>query len=92
MGNLATCTQDSGALGSTGTTIGANSRFNVFRTDFEQRLAQGSVPAFNYMILPNDHTNGTTKNSYSPQALVADNDLALGQIVDEISHSSIWKS
>jgi hypothetical protein len=42
------------------------------------------------MILPNDHTNGTTPGDYTPKAMVADNDLALGQIVDAISHSSIW--
>jgi hypothetical protein len=48
------------------------------------------VPSLNYLILPNDHTNGTTPDGYSPQALIADNDLALGQIVDTISHSSIW--
>jgi len=90
-GNIAGCTQDSGQLGSTGTPIAAASRFNVFRPQFEQQVASGTVPAFNYMILPNDHTNGTTANKYSPQALVADNDLALGQIVDTISHSAIWK-
>jgi phospholipase C len=44
------------------------------------------------MILPNDHTDGTTPNDPTPQAMIADNDLALGQIVDAISHSSIWPS
>jgi len=92
VGNLATCTQDSGEYKGTGKAIGAQSRFNEFRAQFSQQLASNSVPTFNYMILPNDHTNGTTSGDYSPQALVADNDLALGQIVDEISHSSIWAS
>ena len=50
------------------------------------------MPTLNYMILPNDHTNGTTTGDYTPQAMIADNDLALGQIVDAISHSSIWAS
>ena len=54
--------------------------------------AAGTVPAFNYMILPNDHTDGTTTKDFTPQAMIADNDLALGQIVDAISHSSIWPS
>ena len=44
------------------------------------------------MLLPNDHTNGTTPKSYSAQAQIADNDLGLGQIVDRISHSPIWAS
>ena len=55
-------------------------------------MAAGTVPTLNYMILPNDHTNGTTTGDYTPQAMIADNDLALGQIVDAISHSSIWPS
>jgi hypothetical protein len=49
------------------------------------------VPTFNYLILPNDHTNGTSQGAPTPQAEIADNDLALGQLVDLVSHSSIWK-
>ena len=44
------------------------------------------------MELPNDHTSGTTPGYPTPQAAVADNDLALGQIVDAISHSKFWKN
>ncbi len=43
------------------------------------------MPSFIYMILPNDHTNGTTPKDPTPQALIADNDLALGQMVHAIS-------
>ena len=50
------------------------------------------MPSFTYLILPNDHTDGTTPKDYTPSAMIADNDLALGQIVDAISHSSIWSS
>jgi hypothetical protein len=63
---------------------------DVFNSQFQQQVASGSVPAFNYLILPNDHTNGTTPGGYTPRALIADNDLALGQLVQTISHSSIW--
>ena len=42
------------------------------------------------MLLPNDHTVGTREGYPTPRATVADNDLALGQIVDAISHSSYW--
>jgi hypothetical protein len=55
-------------------------------------VATGTVPKLNYMILPNDHTNGTTPSDPTPQTFIADNDLALGQMVDAISHSSIWPS
>jgi hypothetical protein len=44
------------------------------------------------MILFNNHTNGTTPGFYTPKANVADNDLALGQLVELVSHSPIWGS
>ncbi len=68
------------------------SRFKCFKQRFEQQLAQNNVPAFNYLVLPSDHTEGTTPGRRTPQAMIADNDYALGQIVDEISHSKIWDS
>ena len=49
------------------------------------------MPAFNYLILTNDHTAGTTPGPAHPHAMIAENDWALGQIVDLISHSPIWK-
>src|SRR5207237_6181181 len=56
------------------------------------QLATSSVPAFNYMVLPSDHTVGTSPGGRTPRAMIAENDYALGQIVDLISHSSIWNS
>jgi DNA-binding beta-propeller fold protein YncE len=70
----------------------AASRFACFRQHFKQQLATNSVPAFNYMVLPNDHTIGTAHGLRTPQAMVADNDYGLGEVVDTISHSKIWKS
>ncbi|UTI66291.1 bifunctional YncE family protein/alkaline phosphatase family protein [Paraconexibacter antarcticus] len=90
--NLASCFQDSGRTDALGTATGVLSRTDIFRASFLAQAATGTVPAFNYLILPNDHSNGTTKNAYTPQAFVADNDLGLGQIVDTISHSPIWGS
>src|SRR5262249_3825057 len=40
--------------------------------------------------LPNDHTAGLTKNQPTPSASVADNDLAIGRVVDAVSHSPYW--
>ena len=91
-GEKPTCTQDSGIYNGTGTLFAGQSRFNEWYPEFESQVASGSVPTLNYMILPNDHTNGTTVGDPTPQAMIADNDLALGQIVDAISHSSIWPS
>jgi YVTN family beta-propeller protein len=93
-GTEASCTQDSGypPVTTTGKKIAGQSRVNEWLPHFNEEVAKGTVPTFTYMILPNDHTDGTTPKDYTPQAMVADNDLALGQIVDAISHSSIWPS
>ena len=50
-----------------------------------------NFPNFTILLLPNDHTSGTRPGSPTPRAAVADNDLALGQIVEAISHSKFWK-
>jgi YVTN family beta-propeller protein len=66
------------------------SRTDCFRAKFAQQLAAGSVPAFNYLTLTNDHTQGLSSGTRTPQAMIADNDLGTAQIIDTISHSSIW--
>jgi YVTN family beta-propeller protein len=73
-----------------GAPAGSESRFDCFKQRFEQQLSAGSVPSFNYLTLTNDHTLGLSSSGYTPQAMVADNDLATAQVVDLISHSSIW--
>jgi DNA-binding beta-propeller fold protein YncE len=70
----------------------SESRFDCFTQHFTAQVAAGAVPAFNYLVLPNDHTVGTTPGQRTPQALVADNDYGLGQVVDLISHSPVWAS
>ncbi|MDQ1685103.1 MAG: hypothetical protein QOC82_1840 [Frankiaceae bacterium] len=70
----------------------AESRADCFKAHFNSQVASGTVPAFNYLVLPNDHTVGTTPGKRTPQAMIADNDYGLGEIVDTISHSSIWSS
>ena len=48
------------------------------------------LPAFVLLYLPDDHTGGTRPDRPRPQASVADNDLALGRVVDAVSHSPYW--
>lgn len=48
------------------------------------------MPAFVLLYLPDDHTGGTRPNRPRPAANVADNDLALGRVVDAVSHSPYW--
>jgi hypothetical protein len=70
----------------------AHSRFTCFKTRFDAEVATNSVPAFSYIVLPLNHTQGVSPGNRTPDADVANNDWGLGQIVDEISHSSIWGS
>jgi hypothetical protein len=51
-----------------------------------------SLPALSFVRLGNDHTNGTRAGSATPQSYVADNDVALGRLVDVVSHSRYWRS
>ena len=48
------------------------------------------MPSFILLYLPDDHTGGTRPNFPRPAASVADNDLALGRVVDAVSHSAYW--
>jgi DNA-binding beta-propeller fold protein YncE len=48
------------------------------------------LPSFVLLYLPNDHTGGTRPNLPRPAANVADNDLALGRVVEAVSHSAYW--
>jgi hypothetical protein len=51
---------------------------------------EGTFPALSIICLPNDHTSGTDPGSATPNAQVADNDLAFGRIVEALSHSRFW--
>ncbi len=75
-----------------GASPSSESRFSCFKTAFEQQVASGAVPAFNYMVLPSDHTTGVSPGTRTPRSMVAENDYGLGQIVDLISHSKVWRS
>jgi YVTN family beta-propeller protein len=75
-----------------GAPAGSRSHMDSFRARFEAQLAAGTVPTFNYLCLTCDHTRGTQPGFPIPVAMVADSDLAIGQLVDMISHSDIWSS
>ncbi|MCP4640763.1 MAG: bifunctional YncE family protein/alkaline phosphatase family protein [bacterium] len=65
-------------------------RAEQFLKEFRQCEETGEWYNFTIMLLPNDHTVGTREGYPTPRATVADNDLALGRIVDAISHSKFW--
>ena len=61
-----------------------------FISELKRFEAEGDMPRLQILRLPNDHTHGTTLGWPTPAAYVADNDLALGQIVEAVSHSKFW--
>jgi hypothetical protein len=56
-------------------------RSRLFREDLKEWERQGSMPNLTIVQLPSDHTLGTRPGASTPKAMVADNDLALGEIV-----------
>ncbi|HYL04552.1 MAG TPA: bifunctional YncE family protein/alkaline phosphatase family protein [Thermoanaerobaculia bacterium] len=54
-------------------------------------VKQGRMPALEVLHLPNDHTSGAKPGMPTPRASMADNDLALGRIVEGLSRSPFWK-
>jgi YVTN family beta-propeller protein len=56
------------------------------------QIASKGLKPFTYVLLPNDHTNGTTAGKPTPEAMIADNDYGTGILVDAITHSALWKS
>ncbi|RLU81358.1 hypothetical protein CTZ27_33015 [Streptomyces griseocarneus] len=67
-------------------------RVDVWLQHFREAERTGKLPALTLMTLPQDHTAGTSGKDPYPTAMVADNDLALGRLVDALSHSRFWKS
>jgi phospholipase C len=65
-------------------------RVNFWKREFDSLLAINKVPQFNTIRLGNDHTEGVRLGRPSPYAHVADNDLAVGMLIETLSKSSIW--
>ena len=66
-------------------------RADIFLKEFAEFEKNGNLPNLVLILLYDDHTEGTSPGFPTPRAAVADNDLALGRIVDAISHSRYWK-
>ncbi len=63
-------------------------RVDLWLQDFNKDVSAGTVPALNILWVMDDHTGGPP----TPDAEQADNDLAIGRIIDYISHSNVWSS
>ena len=67
-------------------------RTDVWNQSFAQSAKTGKLANLNLIWMPDDHTAGVGTGDPNPVAEVADNDLAVGRIIDTISHSQFWKS
>lgn len=67
------------------------SRADEYIKDLTSRIANNTVPQLMIMSLPCDHSEGSDPDYPEPKSMMADNDLALGRVVDAVSHSAIWK-
>ena len=65
-------------------------RAQLFIEELAEFEKKGSMPQLMIMLLPNDHTAGTPANKPTPAAMIADNDLAFGRIVEALSKSKFW--
>jgi hypothetical protein len=65
-------------------------REQIFAEELKQWETSGKMPAFVMMRMPNDHTSGVASGKIAPLAAAADNDLAVGRLVEAISKSRFW--
>ena len=68
-----------------------NQRVDAWKKEFTEYEANGQLPALSILRLGNDHTAGTRPGYPTPTAMVAENDLALGRLVETITRSRYWK-
>jgi YVTN family beta-propeller protein len=69
-----------------------NTRIDEWQKEFDGYVANDNLPTMQFLRLPNDHTATTKPGAPTPAAYVADNDYALGRLVDSVSHSKYWSS
>lgn len=65
-------------------------RVDRFLEEFHAAEKTNTVPKLSVLLLSQDHTSGTSPGFPTPRAMVADNDLALGRLVEAISNSKLW--
>ncbi len=66
-------------------------RIDAWLEEFREFEANGKLPRLSIFHLPNDHTAGTRAGSPTPRAMIAENDVALGRLVEAVSKSRYWK-
>jgi DNA-binding beta-propeller fold protein YncE len=66
-------------------------RADRFISELQRFEREGDMPRLQIVRLPNDHTSGTRVGKLTPTAMVADNDLALGRVIEAVTQSKFWK-
>jgi hypothetical protein len=67
-------------------------RVDAWLEEFRRFEAIDTLPQLTILRLPNDHTAGARAGAPTPRAFVADNDLAVGRVIEALSHSRFWAS
>ena len=67
-------------------------RADIWIAELNEFVRQGRMPALEIVRLPNDHTEGASAGRPTPRAHVADNDLALGRMIEALSKTPFWKN
>jgi hypothetical protein len=67
-------------------------RADMWIAELHEYVRDGTMPALEIVTLPNDHTSGTTPHMPTPRAYMADNDLALGRMIEALSKTPFWAS
>jgi hypothetical protein len=67
-------------------------RAERFISELKRFEKEGEMPRLQIVRLPQDHTSGTSAGKWTPTACMADNDLALGMLVEAVSKSKFWAS
>jgi len=69
----------------------AISRYTEWKREFQQMVIKNKMPQLMMVRFCRDHTAGTTPGLGAPQSMVADNDYAVGKLVEDVSNSPFWK-
>ena len=67
-------------------------RADIWIGELADFIRRGQMPALEIVRLPNDHTAGASAKLPTPRAFMADNDLALGRMIEALSRSPFWRS
>jgi YVTN family beta-propeller protein len=67
-------------------------RMDIYLKELAQFEAKGEMPQLQIVRLGNDHTSGASAGKPTPQAYMADNDLALGRLIEGLSKTKFWES